>query len=261
MIILKEVQTQLTSFSLTSAARSLEQVLEKAQTDSWTILKTLHVLLMEERTARLTKAREKRLKNAGFPYLKTVDEFDFGFQVSVSKRHIQQLLELTWLESAFNIMFLGPTGVGKTNLAVVLGIAAINAGYKVIFITMNRLIHILKTKEISPKSKHKLKQLEQADLVILDEVGFQPVTRTEANEFFGLVNQLYQQTSIIITSNKGFDEWGEFLGDAVITAAILDRLMHKCEIFNMDGDSYRLRHRERILQVKEPVRGGGSHDE
>ncbi|WP_054698131.1 IS21-like element helper ATPase IstB [Syntrophomonas palmitatica] len=248
MTLLKEVQDQLTALLLTNAARSLETVLEKAQAQEWTILKTLNILLGEERNARTDKARERRLKQASFPYLATIEEFDFGFQTSVSKKQMDQLLELTWLESAFNIMFLGPPSVGKTHLAVSLGIAAVNTGYSVLFIHMDQLIHALKTQEISPKSKHRLKRLYQADLVIIDEVGFQPVNRNEANLLFGVINQLYQQTSIILTSNKGLVEWGEFMGDPVITAAMLDRLMHKCEIFNMDGDSYRLSHRETILK-------------
>lgn len=248
MTLFNEVQDQLTALLLTNAARSLETVLEKAQTEDWTILKTLNILLGEERKARTDKARERRLKSASFPYLAMIEEFDFGFQTSVSKKQMNQLLELTWLESAFNIMFLGPPSVGKTHLAVSLGIAAVNAGYTVMFIHMDQLIHALKTQEISPKSKHKLKRLYQAALVIIDEVGFQPVNRNEANLLFGVINQLYQQTSIILTSNKGLVEWGEFMGDQVITAAMLDRLMHKCEIFNMDGDSYRLSHRETILK-------------
>lgn len=247
MPLIKEVQDNLNALALTQAARGLEKILEKAEAEDWTHLKTLNALLMEERHARTDKARQKRLKAAGFPYMATLDEFDFGFQTSVSKKQMNKLLELNWLESAFNIMFLGPPSVGKTHLAVSLGIAAVNAGYKVLFIHMDQLIHALKTKEISPKSKHKLNKLHRSDLVIIDEVGFQPVNRNEANLLFGVVNQLYLQTSIILTSNKGLVEWGEFMGDPVITTAMLDRLMHKCEIFDMDGDSYRLKHRKRIL--------------
>ena len=248
MTLLNEVQDQLAALLLTNAARSIETILEKAQGEDWTILKTLNTLLSEERSARTDKARERRLKQASFPYLATIEEFDFGFQTSISKKQMNQLLELSWLESAFNIMFLGPPSVGKTHLAVSLGIAAVNTGYSVLFIHMDQLIHALKTQEISPKSKNKLKRLYQVDLVIIDEVGFQPVNRNEANLLFGVINQLYQQTSIILTSNKGLVEWGEFMGDPVITAAMLDRLMHKCEIFNMEGDSYRLTHRETILK-------------
>ena len=249
MPLLSEVQEQLLSLNMKHAAEALSELLERSQKEEWSSLKTIQALLAKERDNRSDKARSKRMKDAGFPYMATLEEFDFGFQKSVSKKHMLQLMELSWLESAFNIIFIGPPSVGKTHLAVSLGIAAVNAGYKTVFIHMEQLVHIFRTLEISAKSRQKLKKLTQADLVIIDEIGFQPVTRTEANMLFGVVNQLYQQTSIILTSNKGVAEWGEFMGDPVITTAMLDRLMHKCEVFDMDGDSYRLAHRERILRL------------
>ncbi|MHB1256158.1 MAG: IS21-like element helper ATPase IstB [Dethiobacteraceae bacterium] len=254
MTLLKETRECLTVLSLTHAAHHLEEILSKAREEEWTTLKTVNVLLDSERAARANKARERRFKSAGFPYMATIEEFDFGFQTSITKKQMLQLQELTWLESAFNILFLGPPSTGKTHLAVSLGIAAVNRGYKTIFIHMEQLIHALKTQEISPRSRKKIQRLYQSDLVIIDEVGFHPVNRSEANLLFGVVNQLYQQTSIIITSNKGLLEWGEFMGDPVITAAMLDRLMHKCEIFDLDGDSYRLKHRKRILKEQFPVK-------
>lgn len=248
MTLLKETQVHLATLSLTHAAGRLEEILSKAQEESWTTLKTINILLNSETTARAEKAWERRFKNAGFPYMATIEEFDFGFQTSITKKQMLQLQELTWLENAFNVMFLGPPSSGKTHLAVSLGITAVNQGYKTIFINMDQLIHSLKTQEISPKSRKRIKKLYQADLVIIDEVGFHPVNRSEVNLLFGVINQLYQQTSIILTSNKGLIEWGEFMGDPVITAAMLDRLMHKCEIFDLDGDSYRFKHLERILK-------------
>ena len=249
MPLVSEVREQLLALNMKHAAETLSELMEKSQKEEWSSLKTINVLLTKERDSRSEKARSKRMKDAEFPYLATIEEFDFGFQKSVSKKHMLQLTELSWLESAFNILFIGPPSVGKTHLAVSLGIAAVNAGYKTIFMHMEQLVHIFRTLEISVKSKQKLKKLTQANLVIIDEIGFQPVTRNEANMLFGVVNQLYQQTSIILTSNKGVAEWGEFMGDPVITTAMLDRLMHKCEIFDMDGDSYRLAHRERILKI------------
>ncbi len=248
MPLLHETHDQLTALSLNHAAQHLEATISKSQEENWTLLKTLSVLLDGEQKARQEKKRERRMKSAGFPYFATIEEFDFGFQTSVTKKQMLQLQELTWLESAFNVMFLGPPSTGKTHLAVSLGIVAVNQGYRVLFIHMDQLIHALVTQEISSKSKTKLKKLHQADLVIIDEVGFHPVNRNEANLLFGVINQLYQQTSVIITSNKGLIELGEFMGDPVITTAMLDRLMHKCEIFDLDGDSYRLKHRQTILK-------------
>ena len=248
MPLLTEVRDQLLFFHMNHAAQALAEMVEKAKREDWSPLTTINALLSKERDNRAEKAREKRMKDAGFPYMATIEEFDFGFQRSVSKKHMLQLKELSWLESAFNILFIGPPSVGKSHLAISLGIAAVNAGYKTVFIHMEQLIHIFRTLEISIKSKQRLKKIKEAALVIIDEIGFQPITRQEANALFGLVNQLYQQTSVILTSNKGVVEWGEFMGDPVITAAMLDRLLHKCEVFDMDGSSYRLAHQERILK-------------
>jgi len=247
MPLLMDVSKQLQTLNLNHAAQSLGDLIDKAQQEEWSPLKAINELLSKEQEHRADKALARRTKDAGFPFAATIEEFDFGFQRTVSKKHIAQLKELSWLESAFNILFIGPPGVGKSHLAISLGIAAVDAGYKTIFIHMEQLIHIFKTQEISIKSKSRLKKIMLADLVIIDEIGFHPISRQEANSFFGLVNQLYQQTSIILTSNKGIAEWGEFMGDPVITAAMLDRLMHKCEVFDMDGESYRLAHRKRLL--------------
>jgi len=248
MNLLSSVQEQLCRLSMKHASKELEGILENAQHHDWTPLQTLQALLAIELENRQDSGRLRRLKAANFPFHKTLDDFDFGFQNSVSKRQIQQLAEMAWLEGAYNILFLGPPGVGKSHLAVALGIAAVNAGYRVYFTQMDQLVQFLKTETISRRSKQQLRALYNANLVILDEVGFQPISRQEANLLFGLINRLYQQTSVILTSNKDFEEWGEFLGDPVITTAMLDRLMHKCELFNMTGDSYRLKHRESIFQ-------------
>lgn len=248
MNLLSKVQKQCENLSLKHAAKELEGLLEKAQKQEWTPLQTLQELLKVEQDNRLDTGRMMRLKTANFPYHKSLDDFDFGFQTSVSRRQMQQLAEMSWLEGAYNIMFLGPPGVGKTHLSVALGLAAIDTGYRVFFAPMEQLILWLKTETISSRSKKQLLRLYRANLVIMDEVGFQPISRQEANLLFGLINRLYQQTSIIITSNHGFEEWGEFVGDPVIASAMLDRLMHKCELFNLTGDSYRIKHRERILQ-------------
>jgi DNA replication protein DnaC len=248
MTLLAQVKENLSGLSLIHAHRELESLLSKAQTQEWTVLQLFNEVLSVEKTGRQDKGRARRLRVANFPYEATLDAFDFGFQNSISKRQMKQLADLSWLESAYNIMFLGPPGVGKSHLAISLGLAAIDVGYSVCFISMDNLIYALKTADITSRSAKKLKNLYASNLVIIDEVGFQPISRQEAHQLFELVNRLYQQTSVIITSNKGFEEWGEFLGDPVITAAMLDRLMHKCELFNMTGDSYRLVHRQRILK-------------
>lgn len=226
---------------------NLDQFLEAAIKEELPCLEFMERVLAGEVRFRNEKALATRLRYAQFPYHATLESFDFGFQSSVSKRQVQQLLDFQWIEKAYNILFLGPPGVGKTHLATALGIQAVETGYRVSFITMEELIKALKTEGILTKSQQRLKRLRRSDLVIIDEIGFLPITKQEANMFFQVVSQLYENTSIIITSNKGFDEWPEFTGDPVITTAILDRLVHKSELFNMKGESYRLKNRNTIL--------------
>lgn len=133
-------------------------------------------------------------------------------------------------------------------MAIGLGIEAIRHGYRVQFITMDDLIHILKTQEIMRTARSKVKRLSEADLVIIDDLMFMAIDRHEANLFFQLINKLYGQSSIIITSNKGPEDWGDILGDPAITMAILDRVLHKSEVLNLSGDSYRIKHRQTIFR-------------
>jgi len=243
----QEVKALLGELRLNSVKDQLDGLLTSAIKEDTSCLEFLHIALQKEVDARNANSRAKRLKRAAFPYHKTIEDFDFGFQTSVTRRQIQQLMDMNWVEKAFNLVFIGPPGIGKSHLSIGLGIQAVELGYRVVFISMDELIKTLKTEAMSAKSKRQLKNIMSTDLLIVDEVGFLPITRQEANLFFQLVTNLYQNTSVIVTSNKGFDEWPEFFGDPVITAAVLDRLIHNSELFNMTGDSYRLKHRNTIL--------------
>jgi DNA replication protein DnaC len=225
----------------------LEDILKLSTEKALSYEKFLESLLKHEIKSREQKKIEQRMKQALFPEYKTIDEFDIAEQQSLSRRQLNQLMELTWIEQGFNLILLGPPGVGKTHLAVGLGIHAIHNGYKVVFITMNDLVHYLKTQEILRSARARIKRILDADLVIIDDLMFMAMEKHEANLLFQLINKLYGQTSIIITSNKGPEDWGELLGDPAITTAILDRIVHKCEVINLCGDSYRLKYRASIF--------------
>lgn len=240
---IKEIKTMLAQLRLSGAREAIDSFMN----DELTPLQFTHRLLLEELTVRNANSRKRRLKKAAFPEHKTLEQFDFGFQQSVSKQQMVRLMDMGWVEKAFNLFFLGPPSIGKTHLSLCLGSKAVDMGYQVSFVTLDQLIDILNTATVLARSKRKLKQIKASQLVIIDEVGYLPVNRQEANMLYQLVTHFYQQTSVIITSNKGFEEWPEFLGDTAITTAILDRLIHNSEIFNMDGESYRVHHRNTIL--------------
>lgn len=223
------------------------KIIEEADIKDSSYQDMLLSILENEIDLKDKRAQERRLKFAGFPVIKKIEDFDFNFQKSITKKHINRLLEMDWIDRMYNLIFLGPPGLGKTHLSISLGYRAVEMGYKVSFVTMDALMHSLKTQEISRKSKGKMNRILSSSLVIIDELGYLPITREEANLFFQLISSLHEQASIIITSNKGLEDWTELLGDPALTTAVLDRITHRCELFNMSGKSYRLEHRESLF--------------
>ena len=247
------LQEQLRHLRMTETANELPILLRNAETMSWTYQEFMQEVLMFEVKRREEKNVEKRLKLARFPYHKTIDEFNIEEQESISKRQLNQLRELNWLEQQYNIILLGPPGAGKTHIGIGLGVEAIHKGYKVAFSSMGELVHLLKTEEYIRKSQMQLKRIKESDLVIIDDLMYLAMDQREANLFFHLINHLYERSSIILTSNKGPEEWVELMGDQGITTAILDRLLHRVEVIQLNGnDSYRLKHRFTIFE-KESV--------
>lgn len=244
------LQSQLNHLRMSETSKELPTFLRKAETKSWTYQEFLLELLTHEEKCRHEKMIGKHLKWAKFPYHKTLDEFDLEEIPSLSERQLKQLKELVWLEESYNLIFLGPPGVGKTHLSIGLGLEAIDQGQRVAFVSMGELVPLMKNEEYIRKAQLQMKRIREADLVIIDDLMYMAMDQHEANLFFHLINHLYERSSVIFTSNKGPKEWGELLGDQGITTAILDRILHRSEVIHFEGDSHRIKYRKSVFQSK-----------
>ena len=204
-------------------------------------------LFRAEAKSREDRAAAQRIKQARFPAYKDFDSFDTDFQKGITLKELDILAKLEWLDALYNLILIGPPGTGKTHIALAIGNKAVRQGYKVAFTSMDNLVHILKTRDISQKSASRLRWFKKCNLLIVDEFGYLPVSRTESNFFFSLISELYENASIIVTSNKGFEGWAEILGDALLATALLDRLTHRCQILNLTGDGWRVANRKQIF--------------
>jgi len=216
-------------------------------------LEMVSYLIGEEVSARDETQKDQRFRSARFPSRKTLRDFDFEAQPAVNKDRIAQLASLDFLRRHENVVFLGPPGVGKSHLALALGTEAIEAGFKVRFTTAQGLTDTLYASLADGTFKRELERYGGYDLLIIDELGFLSLDRTASNHFFQVINQAYEHQSVIITSNRPFQEWAGILHDPVIVSAILDRLLHHVHLFNLKGDSYRLREQIKAQEGVAPL--------
>ena len=239
--LLERLQQHCHRLRLYQVEQELTARLEQAAKRELSYADFLDELLALEVGSKTEKHHQMRITMARFPFQKTLESFDFKFQPSIDVKLMRELAGGRYMASGDNVLLLGPPGVGKTHLAVALGIKACEQGVGTLFITATALITTLGRALAEGRLEERLKVLTQPQLLIVDEIGYLPIDRQGANLFFQLVSRRYERGSIILTSNQSLGAWGEVFGDAVIASAILDRLLHHSITVNIKGESFRLK--------------------
>jgi len=198
-------------------------------------------LLSAQITLRNNRRLQTAMRSSRLPAVKTLESFEFSFQPSIKREQIESLHELGFIDRKENVVLLGPPGVGKTHLAISLAIAAAQRGRRVYYGTLIDLITSLEEAQAAGQLRRRLAVLTHPSLLVVDEIGYLPINHAGAVLFFQLMNRRYEKASTVLTSNKGFEEWGEVLGDEVMAAALIDRVLHHCHLVNIRGNSYRMR--------------------
>jgi len=238
---IEHLSGQLRSLRLNSLSQAAGNLIAQAEENELSYLQFAQQLFDHELQSRNHRRIEINQRKAGFPVEKPLEEFDYRAQSSISKRQVNQLLDFRFIDERDNLIFIGPPGVGKTHLAIGIGQKAIQAGYKVMFTTALGLVEMLEMAEIKGELKKRLNQISKYDLVIIDELGYLPMSKQSNHNLFQLINTLYEYRSIILTTNKEFTQWGEFFIDENVAVPIVDRLIHHSKIYMLGGESYRLR--------------------
>lgn len=239
--MIEELNRNLDILELTKIKEILPDYIHKTSKDNYTLSEQLNYLLKEEIDYKNCRAAEGIIKAANFPFKKTIDDYDFSFQPSVSENQIRELSNLSFLKNNENIILIGNSGTGKTHLAVALGIEAAKQRNSVYFITCHNLMLKLNKAQKENRLDKQLQHLAQYKILIIDEIGYLPVDHQGSNLFFQLIAKRYMNKSTIVTTNMPFSRWGEVFSDNTLASAVLDRLLHYSHIIRITGNSYRIK--------------------
>lgn len=242
------IRSMLADLRLPGALEAVDEILADVDGGGLTASEAIERLLSAQISLRNNRRLQTAMRSSRLPAIKLLEQFDFAFQPSIRREQIESLHELGFIKRKENVIFLGPPGVGKTHLAISLAIAAAQHGRRVYYGTLVSLIESLEQAKAAGQLARRLRVLSYPALLIVDEIGYLPVSRDGAVLFFQLINARYEHASTVLTSNKGFEEWGEILGDEVMAAALIDRLMHHCHVVNIRGNSYRMREHTDLWQ-------------
>ena len=232
---------------LATLATTCDALIHQAQIDTPSYLEFTEMILSKEVVQRQKNDFEKRIKVARLPLCHDLDTFDFNYSAGITKPQMKQLRELVWLEQNYNVVLMGPSGVGKSFIASGLVYEAVKQGYRACFYTMEDIINIIRLKDLSSSALAAYTKLMKVHLLAIDDMMLLPIKKDEAVGFFNLINYLHERTSVIITTNKSPTEWAQTLDDTVLATALLDRLLYRCEVIKLQGSSYRMENRKNIF--------------
>jgi len=252
-ITYERIKENLLALNMKNTLEIIDNYLERAIADKVNIVDVLDHIFSTEAKAKKGRAVENQIQMSGFPFKKTMEMFDFSFQPSIDKSQIDELCTMRFIENKENVVFLGTPGVGKTHLAVALGILAAQHRFSTYYINCNTLIEQLNKAHFENRLVERLKHFAKYRVLIIDEIGYLPMDIQGANLFFQLVAKRYEKNTTILTSNKMFSQWNEVFSDLTIASAILDRILHHCTVINIKGESYRLKERKEFMKQKEKV--------